>query len=316
MSKPNVVLASLETDLVPSPMQYAVMLPPGYLEAGAPYPILMILHGGRGSREVSLRWYQDILEDMWAKGDLSPIVVVMPSATHGCRYMDYRDGSQRWETFLTGPFLEHVRGRFNVRRDREGLLVMGTSMGGIGSQRLAFKHPEVFGAVAGLEGAGPPVFEYDEIQPTHEYNRDEGFFEGLFGKPIDKKYWAENHPATVARDNAQRIIDSGLKVLIEVGDEDMVNLHHGTEFLHRVLWDHGIRHEYRVVRGANHVGRSMAPRRRYALSFLERCLHSEGPDPAVEESWTRFGAAYRESVGREGSMRGDWPYPLPSGRGK
>ena len=53
------------------------------------------------------------------------MVVVTPSVTPRCFYMDFRDGSEKWESFLVGPFLDHLRGRFNVRTDRRGPLVTG-----------------------------------------------------------------------------------------------------------------------------------------------------------------------------------------------
>ena len=45
-----------------------------------------------------------------------------------------------------------------------------------------------------------------------------------------------------------------LNIYIEVGDVDDLKLYRGGEFLHRVLFDHGVEHEYRLVRGADHVG--------------------------------------------------------------
>ena len=48
------------------------------------------------------------------------------------------------------------------------------------------------------------------------------------------------------------------------------------------LYDAGIAHEYRLVRGANHVGRSLAPRFTDGLDFLARVLRDPwSDDPAV-----------------------------------
>ena len=63
----------------------------------------------------------------------------------------------------------------------------------------------------------------------------------------------------------------------------MFLLHEGTEFLHRVLWDNGIAHEYHLVHGADHVGRTLRPRSIEALEFLARVLDPPGPDPAAEQ---------------------------------
>ncbi len=59
----------------------------------------------------------------------------------------------RWtpEAYLLGPVLEAVSQRFGVRPPAVGLF--GTSMGGQGALRLAFKHPELFPVVAALAPA-------------------------------------------------------------------------------------------------------------------------------------------------------------------
>jgi len=68
-----------------------------------------------------------------------------------------------------------------------------------------------------------------------------------------------------------------------MGDLDMFNLHEGVEFLHRVMWDHGVPHEYRLVRGADHLGKTMQPRMRDALKFLDRAvLRPPPPDTSFE----------------------------------
>jgi S-formylglutathione hydrolase len=52
----------------------------------------------------------------------------------------------------------------------------------------------------------------------------------------------------------------------------MYYLEYGTEFLHRILFDAGVSHEYRLVKGAEHIGPSLAPRYRDALAFIGRML--------------------------------------------
>ena len=70
--------------------------------------------------------------------------------------------------------------------------------------------------------------------------------------------------------------------MLEVGTHDGLFNHHNVEFLHRVLFDHGIKHEYRTVLGANHVGQSMPDRMRAALSFLNAALNPPPPDTAAD----------------------------------
>ena len=77
-------------------------------------------------------------------------------------------------------------------------------------------------------------------------------------RPSPSRYRRWN-PASIATDNAAAIRASGLKIFFDCGDNDYLNLHDGAEFLHRVLWDHGIQHEYRLVHGADHLGQPDPP---------------------------------------------------------
>ncbi len=157
--------ASLDSDLVPGPVEYYALLPPGYDDLDEPIPLVLHLHGGGGSRD-QLQGQEPRFTAMWEAGTLPPMVIVMPSVTPRCFYMDYQDGSEKWESFLIGPFLTHLRETLKVRTDRQGTVVTGASMGGMGSLRLAFKHPGVFGAVAALEPAIAPIDDWNDMRPN------------------------------------------------------------------------------------------------------------------------------------------------------
>ena len=90
----------------------------------------------------------------------------------------------------------------------------------------------------------------------------------MFGSPIDTAYWEDNNPATLAKRGPERLL--GLGIYLDVGDQDMLYLYEGTEFLHRILFDAGLAHEYRLVQGAEHVGPSLGPRIADALGFIGR----------------------------------------------
>ena len=88
--------------------------------------------------------------------------------------------------------------------------------------------------------------------------------------------------------NAEAIRESGLAIYLEAGDEDLFWLYEGTEFLHQVLWDHKVRHEYRLYLGADHVGASLGWRTRAAFEFLSRSLDEAQPDPRIEQTSRRI----------------------------
>jgi S-formylglutathione hydrolase len=277
----------VSSDLVPGPVEFFVLLPPGYSEAGEPYPLVLDLHGGGGSR-AALERQRPLFDELWRAGRIAPMVIAMASVTPRCFYMDFRDNSERWETFLLGPFLDHLRANWNVREDRRGTMITGISMGGMGSLRMAFKHPDRFGAVAGMEPGIEPILEWKEMRPKHRFWRSDELMTEAYGNPVDGAYWAANNPATLVTRDADRIRSSGLRILIEAGDQDMFWLYEGTRFLHDVLWSHQVRHEFHLYLGEDHVGRSLERRIATAFEFLSASLRDPEPDPVIEAARRRI----------------------------
>ncbi len=270
----ELIEAKMETNLVPSPLEYAVLLPDGYRQAAKPFPLLLALHGGGGDRGMLRRMRATV------EAALPDVVAVTPSVRRSF-YMDYRDGSQKWETLLTGPFLEHLRKTYKVAGKP---YLFGISMGGMGALRMGFKYPERYAAVAALEPGIDPALKWSEVQPRHRFWRSQRLMETIFGKPFDAAYWEANNPATIANNGAERLRAAGLPIYLECGDEDAFGLDEAAEFLHQVLWRKGVRHEYHLVYGADHVGRTIEPRSREGLGFLKRVKDPPGPDPVAEAS--------------------------------
>lgn len=276
----QLVDSKIDTKLLPAPVEFSVLLPDGYESIKEPVPLLFFLHGGGGDRSFLTRM-RPIIDDLWKTGTLPKMVIVTPSAGRSF-YMDYKDGSQRWESFIVGPFLEHLRQTYKVSRERKGTLLFGISMGGLGGLRLAFKYPDKFQAVAALEPGIDPALKWKEVKPRNRFYRSDELMQSIFGKPFDEAYWEANNPASIVSTNADKIRGSRLEIYIDVGDQDAFNIHEGTEFIHRIMWDSKIGHEYHLVRGADHVGRTMRPRTTEALGFLSRVLNPPPADPEAD----------------------------------
>jgi S-formylglutathione hydrolase len=277
MNSGQIVNATLKTNLVPSPARISVLLPPGYDDnSDTAYPLIYLLHGGDGDNNFLARM-QAVVERAWSMEYLRPAVVVTPDADRSF-YLDYRDGSQRWEAFLTGEMPSYVRANWRAGRDRAATAIAGISMGGMGALRIAFKHPELFAGVAALEPGIEPALSYDEIALRDRFWRPAELFEERFGRPVDREYWKANNPANIAKETPGRLRTSGLAIYLEAGDEDSFYLHYGTEFLHRILFDAAVRHEYRLIRGADHLGRTLGPRLLEALRFVGQALDPPPPD--------------------------------------
>lgn len=283
----QIVRLKIETKNVPGPVEVAVYLPAGYdAKRAQAYPLIIQLHGGGGS-SANMTGMAETLEAGIKAGLVPASVSIMPSAGRSF-YMNYRDGSQKWETFVVEDMLGWVRANYNVPKGREGTLITGISMGGMGSLRIAFKHPDKFQAVASMEPGIEPALAFKDVNLRDRFWRDDALLESIYGKPVDETYWAANNPATIANTNPESLI--GLGIYLEAGDQDMFFLHHGTEFLHRVLFDKGLSHEYRLVKGAEHVGPSIAPRFLDALAFFGRILNPPAnwtDAPAVKQARQR-----------------------------
>ena len=178
----------------------------------------------------------------------------------------------------------------------------GISMGGYGSLKIAFKHPHRFRAIAPMEPAIEPSLQRLPYRGRNTWYRMPDIEEMHWGSPLDESAWLADNPATVADKNADTIRESGLEIYLEVGDKDYINLHDGAEFMHRVLWDRDIRHEYHLVRWADHVGESMARRIMEAHRFLAAALGGGldeptdlplEPDEQAHIDWILSGAMAR-----------------------
>ena len=276
----------MPADFAPNGAPYAVILPPGYEHNGA-MPLCLVLHGGGGSHQ-NLIDSKPIYDELWANGAIPPMVFASASVSPLGFYLDQPDSNVRWERFIAQDFIEHLRSTYNVSSNRASTIISGTSMGGHGSLRIAFRHPDRFVAVAALEPAVDPALQVDAVTARNRFfyplvleSGGDASADRLVGMQRDAALFRDNNPANLAIANAEAIRASGLAIYIETGDEDVFNLHDGAEFLHRVLWDLDISHEYHLVRGADHVGPSLPHRMRDAYSWVGSVL--KPPDPDADE---------------------------------
>lgn len=274
-----------ETDLVPGGVEYEVVEPED--RSTGTLPLLLALHGGNGHEGFAalLGWR---LGRLWASGEVPPLVAIVPRSGRSF-WLDRRDGGARWESVLAGPLLDHCAAAHRLATAPGSTLLFGISMGGMGVLRLAFRHPARFAGVTALEPGIEPALRWADVRPEHTFFRPRALVEKLYGAPVDGDHWEANHPPAMVASAPGPVRASGLKIYLEAGNEDMLNLHHGAEFLHRQLWDLGIQHEYRLIDGADHVGRTLPGRVDDALRFHARVLNPPGPDPEVEAVKKRFG---------------------------
>ena len=235
-----------------------------------------------------LKRVRPLIEQLWKTERIPPAIFVTPSVTARGFYMNFRDGSEKWEDFVVHEFIDHLRKSLPVSANPDRTFVMGTSMGGMGALRMAFRYPDRFGAIAALEPGIEPILRFEDMQMKHRFWRSDELLEQAYGKPVDAEYWAKNNPATMAVNNRDAIVSSGLQIYVEAGDMDQFWLYEGAEFLHQVLWKERVRHEYHLVRGADHVGPSLGERTEEAILFLFRSYNPWGDPPLRTRAVMKF----------------------------
>ena len=131
--------------------KWRVYLPPGGLEPGRGYPLLVLLHGLGGSGFSWLR-YAGItarLDRQIERGTMPPCIALIVDAGNGY-FTNWTDGKHPYEDLVTRGFLSAVRGRYPVLQHPGAVAIVGVSMGGYGAVSMGLRHPELFGFVAGL----------------------------------------------------------------------------------------------------------------------------------------------------------------------
>ena len=274
----------LESNVIGATVPMSVVLPPGFDEAGDDLPLLINLHGGGGDRTF-LTDAAPIWGALWASGDLPPLVMVSFSSGPGSWY------GGAWEDFVLEELPAWAHERFGTTMDPARTVMTGISMGGYGTLKIALKNPTRFRAIAAQEPAIEPSLTRLPDHGRNSWYRMPPMEEAVWGSPVDAALWASDNPAAIADRNADAIRSSGIEIYLEVGDKDYINLHDGAEFMHRVLWDRDIRHEYHLVRWADHVGESMARRMMEAHRFLAAAL-AGGLDEPIDLELNEAEAAY------------------------
>jgi S-formylglutathione hydrolase len=275
---PSVVtLHDISSQHLPAPIPYAVLTP----SREGPLPLCVLLLGAGGTRD-SLFDLQPVFDRWWAESFVPHMVIATP--TSGLDYyIEEPTGHTRWDSFLAGDFVPHLRSVCHVS---DSAVIAGISGGGYGALKLAFTRPHLFAAVAAMQPMLEPGLRESDVGARNRLHHAAGGPPQLIGPVRDALLWESNNPANRARANAQPIRDSGLAIYLEAGDRDFLNAHDGTEFLHRVLWDLDLSHEYHLVRGADHGGPSMRHRLRTMFAWFGSLWNPAPLDAAAEHAAT------------------------------
>jgi len=150
-----------------------VYTPPGF-KKGTKYPVLYLLHGIGGDEK---EWYKNgtpqiILDNLYAQGKLTPMIVVLPNgramkddrATGNIMAKDKVEAFATFEKDLLNDLIPYVEKKFPVKKDRENRAIAGLSMGGGQTLNFGLGNIDKFAWVGGFSSA-PNTKEPQKLLP-------------------------------------------------------------------------------------------------------------------------------------------------------
>ena len=230
---------------VKADVSYHLYRPAAYgTDANRRFPVVYWLHGAGGGLP-GIPGVAKRFDEAIESGKLPPCLVVFVNGLEMGMYVDWSDGSAPVESMICRDLLPHVDATYRTIAKREGRLLDGFSMGGYGSARLGFKHPELFRAIS-IVGAGPLQSELKST-PRASRLQAEDLLRRVFGG--DQTIFRKASPLNLAERNAKKIAQGSL-VRMVIGDKDET-FGNNADF-HRQLESLGIPHSWTVIPGAGH----------------------------------------------------------------
>ena len=259
-----------------SSVRYCVFLPASYSSPAAKtqrYPVLYLLHGlGGNEQTMAMDGEWSALQDLRQQGKVGDFLVVAPDGWDTF-YINSKDGKTLYGDFFLREFMPYIARTYRIRAGRSSQGITGFSMGGYGALRIAFAHPESFGSVSAHSAAlmrDPPAGVNAGAATGDPAAR---LLAGIFGNPIDRKFWDLNSPFLLARMNAAAL--SKTKSYFDCGTEDSYGFYRGASELNQSLEALKLPHEFHLYPGGHSIS--------YLLAHL---------DASFEFHWREFKSAH------------------------
>jgi endo-1,4-beta-xylanase len=187
---PNVEHRILHSPSMRRDVGYCVYTPPEYAEEKTKrYPVIYFLHGMGGNESMDAGGFPSVLEKAMRAGKFPPAICVFPNGMKS-EYRDDKAKNVLVETMIIRELLPRIDRDYRTIAKREGRVVCGFSMGGMGALRFAFKYPDKFAGAASWGG----TYRWREL-------------------------------ADAAQENAPKIRKSGIPLLFITGSGDEPDAH-------------------------------------------------------------------------------------------
>jgi enterochelin esterase family protein len=229
------------------PIRYDVYLPADPMPEGQRLPVAYLLHGWGG--DANQWWQEGELVEMFdaaiAAGDMRSMIVVTPSAGDSW-YIDNPEpaGKGNYATALTTDLIAAIDATYPTEACREGRIIGGLSMGGVGATVIGLRNPALYAGVISLSGRFPPLLVDPSPEELAAYNGD---FAGAFGNPVDPKLFNDW--------NALSWVSSAAKAprrprfYFATGDNDYRDMIEGAARVYDAIYEAGFYTEFRIMDG-------------------------------------------------------------------
>lgn len=240
--------SSLPSKILSRSVPYCVLLPPSYdTEKSRRYPVLYFLHGLGDNEQMFIHsGGLNLVEDLWEQHQLGEYLIVTPSGGASF-YINSHDSQRRYEDFFLQEFIPGIEKRYRLETTRANRGIAGISMGGYGALHIAFRHPQLFGAVGAHSAALLDKLPSAPAQQSPQVGGLTRVLASAFGSPFDAAYWNENDPLRIARTANL----SGLRIYFDCGSEDDYGFDTGAAALDKELTSRHIAHEFHLYPGGH-----------------------------------------------------------------
>jgi S-formylglutathione hydrolase FrmB len=202
VSAPRVQYRTFTSAVARAVVSYHVYTPPQYdSEPMRRFPVLYWLHGsggGLGGIAVLAAFFNDAIR----AGRIPPMLIVLPNGMASSMWADSKDGRVPMESMVVRDLVPQVDATFRTRAAREGRLIEGFSMGGLGAARLGLRYPDLFGSMSML-AAGPLDLDFNGPRATGNPAERAQILRDVYGD--DLTYYIALNPFTVAGQYAAAI---------------------------------------------------------------------------------------------------------------
>ena len=257
------------------PMGYSIYLPPGYQkEKERSFPVIYFLHG-MNNDETSwcVERYGNLpaaITELIISHKIPEFVMVHPRGENSF-YTDSVDGTQKFEEYVRVDLLQEVERRFRVSNATTGRAIAGTSMGGYGALKIAFRPPQLFSAVV----AGSPIVllgddPMEQLQSgSSRFGERFGRILGrIYGDPFDQEHWRKNSLERLAGESEL----GNLQVLLLYGKQDRYNrffpMEKGIRRLNEILQEGQVGSRLEVFEAEEHGWSLLFNRLESVIQFL------------------------------------------------